>query len=99
MVTSSPHFSKKPRSSAIGRPIWSMPVTMPALSLTGVCAVAVAKESARAHNTTIQRILSSPQRFDLAHPVGAGDSDEVRCLYSAHFDGVVFGARHSAESL
>ena len=57
MVTSRSAFSKKPRSSAIGRPIWSMPVTMPALSLVIVCARAPAVAKPGATSAPVTMVL------------------------------------------
>ena len=69
-----PCFSKKPRSSAIGRPIWSMPVTMPAFSLIGVCACAAAAQRRRRAAPTNIRLHphSFLQWLDRSAPNRAG---------------------------
>ena len=63
MVTSRPCFSKKPRSRAIGRPTWSMPVTMPALSFTMVCAAAMPGKASIPHSASAISFLTSSSFF------------------------------------
>src|SRR5829696_8117496 len=101
MVTSRPCFSKKPRSRAIGSPIWSMPVTMPALSLTGSCASAGAATSKPAARRSVRlSILSSRwQRLDAPDPIGSGQRGEVRLSHTPHFDGVVLRSRDATIAL
>ena len=55
MVTSSPYFSKKPRSSAIGSASMSTAATMPTLSFTGslACAIADSGNSNRATSSVM----------------------------------------------
>src|SRR5450759_3519257 len=87
MVTSSPRFSKKPRSKAIGNPIWSKPLTMPALSFTIVCAPAVVHPSASATPSINSRFIlfSLFYRPNARHPVRPGHRIEIRSFDSTQF--------------
>ena len=60
MVTSSPYFSKKPRSTAIGSASMSTAATMPTLSFTGslACASASDGSSSKAQSSIIIRRIS-----------------------------------------
>src|SRR6185503_12619785 len=110
-VTSSPCFSKKPRSSAIGRPTWSMPVTMPAFSFTRFCAAAPSGKASAASTSNGANKLAlfigvscwvssfNGQGVHALDPVGPGHRVQVGDLDATQLDRSVLRARHAAELL
>src|SRR4029450_12230549 len=104
MVTSSPYFSKKPRSTAIGSASMSTAATMPTLSFMGSFACASASDGSNSktqRSIATRRILLSSwlKRLDARNPVRAGDGRQVRSFHSPNFNGVVLCSRHPAVSL
>src|SRR5450759_1855700 len=87
MVTSSPRFSKKPRSRAIGSPISSKPLTMPALSFTIVCAPAAVHPSTKAMPSINSLFILSSllYRPNARHPVRPGHRIEIRSFDPTQF--------------
>ena len=81
MVTSSPRFSKKPRSSAIGIASMSIALTMPTFSFVSDCDCAGAQASASAAAKQEQSFHIQSSLFyrpHARHPVRPGNRVEVR---------------------
>src|SRR6185312_14657669 len=105
MFTSRPCFSKKPCSSAIARPSWSMPDTMPALSSTrssswafAIKGMVSARPTANASRLIIS-FSSSVQRLHPLYPEGPREFFQVRPVDSAHLHGISAGSGNPAQLL
>src|SRR4051794_38170258 len=93
MLTSSPYFSKKPRSTAIGNASMSTAFTMPTLSFTRFVAWASASDgnSNREQSSSAIRFIMVSLRFqwlNTPHPVRTGYGRQINSFHPANFKGI-----------